>query len=164
MSDSPESLEELYRRTGPVVRAYLLRRVRDADAADELLQETFLAAARRPDQVAAAISSRAWLIGIAANKVREHVRGRRRGATLALNTQIAAARDVERDGRIDDMRAAIAELPELHCEALELRLIEDLSYAEIAAALAIPVGTVRSRIHNAVVRLRESLTAADTKS
>ena len=52
---------------------------------------------------------------------------------------------------------AVARLPEPFREVLELRLREELSYGQIAQVLEIPVGTVRSRLHHAVQRLRESL-------
>lgn len=60
------------------------------------------------------------------------------------------------------MREAIAQLaPELR-ETLELRLTDELSYEEIASVLGVPVGTVRSRLHNAVRRLRTVLTTPET--
>ena len=62
------------------------------------------------------------------------------------------------DPRLDEMRQAIAELPGQQRQALELRLREELSYEEIAAVLDIPLGTVRSRLHHAVRRLRQLLT------
>ena len=55
------------------------------------------------------------------------------------------------------MRRAVADLPAEHRETLELRLHHDLSYEDIAQVLGIPVGTVRSRLHNAVRRLRVRL-------
>jgi RNA polymerase sigma-70 factor (ECF subfamily) len=58
------------------------------------------------------------------------------------------------DPRLDGMRAAIARLPETHREVLEMRLADELSYAQIAEAMDLPIGTVRSRIHHAVLRLR----------
>jgi RNA polymerase sigma-70 factor (ECF subfamily) len=61
------------------------------------------------------------------------------------------------DPRVELVREAIARLtPELQ-ETLELRFEQELSYEEIAAVLEIPVGTVRSRLHNSVKRLREAL-------
>jgi RNA polymerase sigma-70 factor (ECF subfamily) len=63
----------------------------------------------------------------------------------------------EGDERIAEMREAIVKLPEEMRETLELRLADELSYEEIAAVLEIPIGTVRSRLHNAVKKLREEL-------
>ena len=62
------------------------------------------------------------------------------------------------------MRKAIAQLaPELR-ETLELRIEQELSYEEIAGVLEIPVGTVRSRLHHAVRRLRAALTHSNQSS
>ncbi|MBK8270298.1 MAG: hypothetical protein IPK83_19180 [Planctomycetes bacterium] len=74
MSHGDATLESVYRELGSGIRAFLRRRLGNASAADELLQETFLAAAGNPSALFAAASKRAWLIGIAANLVREHVR------------------------------------------------------------------------------------------
>ena len=54
-------------------------------------------------------------------------------------------------------RETIAGLPPLQREILDLRFQHDLSYAEIAEVLGVPVGTVRSRLHNAMQLLRERL-------
>jgi RNA polymerase sigma-70 factor (ECF subfamily) len=61
------------------------------------------------------------------------------------------------DPRLENMRAAIAGLPEALRETLALRLRAELSYEEIAETLQIPVGTVRSRLHDAVRRLRAAV-------
>jgi RNA polymerase sigma-70 factor (ECF subfamily) len=58
------------------------------------------------------------------------------------------------DPRLDGMRTAITRLPETHREVLEMRLADELSYAQIAEAMDLPIGTVRSRIHHAILRLR----------
>ena len=55
------------------------------------------------------------------------------------------------------MHNAIAALPTAQREVLELKLQHELTYEEIASVLEIPIGTVRSRIHHAVLRLRETL-------
>ena len=151
-----ESLDSLYRRVGPLLLAYLRGHVGRRGDAEELLQETFVIAARQPDALAAADSPRAWLFGIARNLARDHLRRRRSRDMAALDAD-PAAEAVEPDDRLDAMRSAIGRLPEPQREVLELRLAQELSYAEIAEALAIPVGTVRSRLHHAVAALRAAL-------
>jgi RNA polymerase sigma-70 factor (ECF subfamily) len=59
------------------------------------------------------------------------------------------------------MRAAITELPGPQRETLMLKLQHELSYEEIAEVLAIPVGTVRSRLHHAVLQLRQIMTGSN---
>ncbi len=153
-------LEALYRELGPSLWAYLRRRSPDAQAADDLLQETFLQAARRAERLREATSARAWLFAIARNLAA--TARRRRRETRSLTAEPPAAEAAE-DPRLEAVRAALAELPGTLKEALELRLHSQLSYAEIAEVLAIPIGTVRSRLHSALRRLREVLVSAEER-
>jgi RNA polymerase sigma-70 factor (ECF subfamily) len=76
-------------------------------------------------------------------------------APLPADVPLAPA--AEADDRLDGLRRAVAALPQPQREAMELRLVDGLSYEEIAGVLDVPVGTVRSRLHNAVQRLREEM-------
>jgi len=155
MDEGVAQLETVYRELGPAVRAFLRRRTRDAGDADELLQETFLAALRNRAGLDAAVSQRAWLIGIARNLLHQFLRRRERDRLIvSLADEPPARESPMEDPRLDGMRAAIARLPETHREVLEMRLADELSYAQIAEAMDLPIGTVRSRIHHAVLRLR----------
>ncbi len=155
MDDITLQLERHYAETGPALLAYFRRRSATATLADDLLQETFLRAWRQKDRMAAAVSVRAYLFGIA-----RHV-----GADVARRTRASEPLDEEHpdvakeipDDRIEAMRTAIAALPETHREPLHLKLQEELSYAEIAEVLNVPIGTVRSRLHHAVLRLQQVL-------
>lgn len=153
-----DSLEALYRLVGPLLLAYLRGHVGRRGDAEELLQETFVIAARQPDSLAAVNSQRAWLFGIARNLVRDNLRRRARREIASLDVDPAAAIAEPVDERLDAMRSAIRQLPDPQREVLELRLAQELSYAEIAEVLAIPTGTVRSRLHHAVAALRAALT------
>lgn len=154
MAGAAERTELLYREHGPAICAYLRRWLGDRDTALDLLQETFLQAMRHPERLEEAASPRAWLFGIARNLCRNDIRRRR--PTADLPDQLAE-QSAPADPRLQQMRGAIAALPARQREALQLRLREELSYEEIASVLQIPVGTVRSRLHNAVRRLREAL-------
>jgi RNA polymerase sigma-70 factor (ECF subfamily) len=152
---NPDRLDKLYRATGPQLLAWLNRRHGDAALAEDLLQETFAAALRHPDRLWQAVSVRAYLFGIARNLSAEATRRARPNAELP--DDLPATPDTPADPRLGLMREAISGLEPPLREVLELRLGPELSYEEIAAALAVPVGTVRSRLHHAVRRLRESL-------
>lgn len=154
-----ESLESLYRQVGPLLLAYLRRQVGYRVDAEELLQETFVVAAGRTESLDAAGSQRAWLFGVARNLVREHVRRKMRRPVVTLSLEPAAPAITQPDDRVEAMRSAIRRLPDAQKEVLELRLSQELSYAEIAEALSVPIGTVRSRLHNAVAALRDDLAA-----
>lgn len=155
MSEPRSELTQAYAEYGPMVRAFALGRLGNLHEADEVLQETFFAVARNITDFAGSNSQKAWLIGIARNVIRNRLRNQSIRRTVPLDLDVAAAAKPTEDDRLDEMRRAIARLPETLRETLELRLTHELSYEEIAAALQIPVGTVRSRLHNAVIALRE---------
>jgi RNA polymerase sigma-70 factor (ECF subfamily) len=156
--EAPLRLEALYRTVGPGLLGYLRRWCRDAQAAEDLFHETFLQAARHPARVAAAASPRAWLFAVARNVAA--AAARRRRATLPLPEDVMAPPAANDDPRLEAARRALADLPPAQREPLELRLRAGLTYEEIAHVLAIPVGTVRSRLHYALEQLRETLRRA----
>lgn len=148
-------VEQLYRDSRETLTAYFLRRHRSVQAAEDLLQETFLQLMRRVDRCRAARSPQAYLFGIA-----RHVSAdawRRAKPQVVDEAALACAPAPAPDRRLLAARETIAGLPPLQREILDLRFQHDLSYAEIAEALDVPVGTVRSRLHNAMHLLRERL-------
>ena len=145
-------METLYLMHGPALLRYLKRNFGGVGGED-LLQETFVRALGRRREVMEAASPRAFLFGVARHVGLTAVRRGKVRATQAL--QDAAV--PEEDASLGEMREAIGLLPELVRETLELRLREELSYEEIAVVLGIPVGTVRSRLHRALVLLREAM-------
>jgi len=162
MNQQAARLEQLYREVGPNIRAYLQRRMRDPGIADELLQETFLIAMRDAVSLAAAGSQRAWLLGIARNLSREQRRRQSRRRTVQLPEDMVTKTLNQEDHRLDLLRSMIGDLPEQQREVLELRLKQDLRYAEIAEMLGIPIGTVRSRLHHALRTLKSCVTSHPT--
>ena len=157
MDQRLSELERLYQEVGPGLLRFLSRRLRTRQDAEDVLQATFVEAARHHERLAVAESSRAWLYSVARNLMAANQRraGLVQWSVIPID---AAARVVaESDARLDAMREAIVRLPETLRETLELRLTGDLSYQEIADAMYVPVGTVRSRIHNAVEQLRTRL-------
>ena len=148
----PDTVERLYGQHASELYHYLARRCPDAATAGDLLQETFLQVVRQPDQLARVAMPRAWLFAIARNLLARHYRRRRDPQPIA---QLWYEPAEKQDDRLAPMREAIHNLsPELR-DTLELRLEQELSYEEIAHVLGVPVGTVRSRLHNAVRRLRD---------
>lgn len=155
----PESpVEALYRECGPALLAYFERRHGSRQIAEDLLQETFAAALRRVESLAAKPSPRAWLYTVARNLSVDAYRRAR--PSVALPEDLPAEEAAAPDPRLDAMCRAIARLTPASREVLELRLAQELSYEEIARVLGIPVGTVRSRLHHAVQQLRAT-TARD---
>ena len=136
---------------------YLRRIVGDCQLAQDLLQETFIQAIRSKNKLTNASSPRAWLFGVARNLAMNTIRRSQPLVSLPANLSQDCPQP---DPRIEQMRQAITKLPIAQQETLELRLTQELSYQEVATVLEIPVGTVRSRLHNAVGRLRQVMQKA----
>jgi RNA polymerase sigma-70 factor (ECF subfamily) len=150
------ALATLVERYAGRIHAFLARVVGDRDDADDLLQDTWMRVARGARGFDAARTVRPWLYGIAANLARDlhrrravRVRAVQEG-TLEVSQQAESPRPVERI----DMRERLARLPERLREVLVLRYFDGLDEAEMAEALAIPRGTVKSRLHGALRELR----------
>ena len=162
--DDPARFAAVYDRHAGVVFRFLIRRV-GRDAADELLGETFrVAFERRSTYDCDRPNARPWLYGIATNLVARHRRteARRLNATAQLvpergHQPLADGVAEQLDARTEwpAVAHAIADLPDGERDALLLFAWEELSYEEIALALEIPIGTVRSRLNRARARLRE---------
>lgn len=147
-------LEELYRECGPAVWAYLRRLGHNRDEADDLLQETFVQLARDLQRVEQADSQRAWVFAVARNVSATAFRRRRpTGLSDHAAAQVAESKPNE-SGAVAEVLAGLSDRDR---EILELRLLQELDYSEIAIALAIPIGTVRSRLHYSLRRLRAAL-------
>lgn len=146
-------IEALYRQHGAALMDYLRRNRPAGDSAEDLLQETFLQALRGADRLAEVASPRAWLFGIARNVARTAMRRRR---SAALPEQVVA-QATQTNSALEGMRESIDQLPIAQREPLQLRIAYGLTYEEIATVLDIPLGTVRSRLHHAVRRLRDEM-------
>lgn len=156
----------MFDRHYDAIAAFLRRRVERA-LADELASETFLRAfGARARYDGARADARPWLYGIAANLLRGHRRSEERRLRAYARAATPAADVTAFDGveaRLDAARAgtalatALASLGPGERDALLLHAWTDLTYEQIAEALAIPVGTVRSRIHRARGVVRELL-------
>jgi RNA polymerase sigma factor (sigma-70 family) len=157
---------EIFDRHFADIDRYLARRV-GREIADDLAAEAFVIGFRRRasyDPLAAEV--RAWLFGIAANLARRYWRTERRRLHAYARTGIDPLGELDTDDinrRLDALSAgprlagALAELKHSDREILLLFAWADLSYEEIAGALDIPVGTVRSRLSRSRARVRELL-------
>jgi RNA polymerase sigma factor (sigma-70 family) len=165
----PERFALLFDRHAPAIHRYLIRRVGD-QAADDLLAETFLAAfGKRRRYDLGFPDARPWLYGFATNLIAQHQRREARRyqalravagpATVLSDDSDTTLTALTAQAMRPALVAALAVLPRGDRDVLLLIAWEQLSYEETARALAIPVGTVRSRLHRARTRLRESLAA-----
>jgi RNA polymerase sigma-70 factor, ECF subfamily len=134
------------------------------EAADDLVGDVFVAAIRGRagyDPERAAV--RPWLYGIATNVVRTHLRSRRRERAATARVEAPGHADSHENRVLDQVDAqvrarqlakAVDELPERDREVLLLTGLVGMDSTEVAEALDIPVGTVRSRLHRVRRHLR----------
>jgi len=166
----PEQFAVLFDRHAPHIHRYLARRA-DRQVADDLVAETFLAAfAKRHRYDLGHPDARPWLYGIATNLVNQHRRDearqyRIRQAAIAEHDVPGHADRVAADVTAQAMRTvlntALAALPAGDRDVLLLIAWEQLTYQEVSRALAIPVGTVRSRLNRARTKTRQALAGTD---
>jgi RNA polymerase sigma-70 factor, ECF subfamily len=160
---SREAFSQLFARYKQPLFGFFCRRLADPTQAEELTQETFLALLRNSLRYEPRALFRTYLYAIGLKIMRAH---RRKAALRAmlLGTQIGMrvyepARDTELF-----LRQALRKLDAQDREILLLREFEQLSYAEIAQLLKLPVNTVRSRLFRARMALRDLLQSASPAS
>ncbi|MFF0273563.1 MULTISPECIES: RNA polymerase sigma factor [unclassified Streptomyces] len=164
----PSAYAELFDSYARSVYNHAFRLTGDWSVAEDVMAATFLEAWRLRQKVDPDGGSlRPWLLGVATNVSRNHCRGNRRYRAAAEAYAAAGRADAavpdhasEVAGRIDDRRRIAATLRALGTlrrterEVLVLCLWEGLAYTDVARALRLPVGTVRSRLSRARAKLR----------
>ncbi len=160
----PAAFRLVYDRHVGSVHAFLRRRTGDPAAAFELTAETFarawLGRERFADQ---GVGAAPWLFGIARNVLAGSVRDRAIQRTARLRVgldaaeNVAAPRDRWLAGLDEDLAAALAQLPEGHRRAIEMRVLGGDSYAGVARDLGVSPGAARVRVHRGLVALRRLL-------
>jgi len=171
-----EAFERLVHRYEKQVYNYLVRYLRDAELAEDVFQATFVRLHEKCKQFQFGEGRRLrpWLYSIATHEAIDALRreGRHRSASLDDQQPAAeAARSLadllraatpspsdlaEEHERADWTRQAVDALPEHQRAAILLVFFQGLKYQEAAEALDIPVGTVKSRIHKALLALNEA--------
>lgn len=176
-ASDPEMFGFLYDRHAARLHRYVARRLGEG-AAEDIVADTFLSAFRKrasfdPDMCP---DARPWLYGIAANLISKHARAEvrmlrayaRTGADPVLTRQATTSDDafssVYSAAAERDLARSLATLADRDREVLLLIAWADFSYAEVSAALGIPVGTVRSRLNRARTRIRAVLASADANA
>ncbi|WP_371660804.1 RNA polymerase sigma factor [Streptomyces sp. NBC_00280] len=173
----PEVFAVLFDRHADSVHGYAARRL-GGEAAEDVMAETFTTAFQQRFRYdTGQAGARPWLFGIATNLISRHRRAEARrlralgrlppdgtgtGGGRADETvadQVAARVSAQAVGR--ELAGALARLPARHRDVLLLVAWADLGYEEVARALDVPVGTVRSRLHRARRKVREALGGAD---
>jgi RNA polymerase sigma-70 factor (ECF subfamily) len=156
------AFDRLYERFERPLFGFVRAQLGDPAEAEDVFHEAFLAVLRAGGAGTELRSFRAWLFQVARNLCLNRVRARRR-ADRALEsvahearTEPAGPEASPATGDPATLRLALAKLPPALAEVYQLRA-RGLSYDELASVLAIPVGTVKSRMHEMMKRLREEM-------
>jgi RNA polymerase sigma-70 factor (ECF subfamily) len=158
------SFEAAFEAEFASLHRYLARRL-GASVADDLAAETFAVAFRNWDRLDPERPVRPWLYGIAANLVRHHWRKERRMLRAYARTGVdpvfaeddEAVERADADTRRRELATALAELRRDEREILLLHAWAELTDSEIADALGVPIGTVKSRLSRTREKLRNQL-------
>ncbi len=150
--DSFETLLETHR--GAVER-FVRWRVGNREDAEDILQETYLAAFQRFRQLRSPDSFKAWMLSIARHKCADHCRGRPEEVPLEAVPEGALVQSRYGLREESPVGEALDALGEREREMLLLYYFEELKQEEIARRLQIPLGTVKSRLHNARTQFRK---------
>jgi RNA polymerase sigma factor (sigma-70 family) len=163
----PEAFAALFDRYATVIHRYAARRL-GTEAADDVMAETFTVAfQRRGDYDLDRADARPWLYGIATNLIRNHRRAEARRWRAMAREATGAGHEPEADSAAERMTAqaargdlarVLAGLSARQRDVLLLYAWAELEYEEIAQALGLPIGTVRSRLHRARQAMKEGLT------
>jgi RNA polymerase sigma-70 factor (ECF subfamily) len=167
----PADLTELYRRYNGQLSRCLGRYLGDAALAEDILQDTFLLVHSKCHLYGDGWPVRPWLYAVAMNRAVEVQRHARRHRNLRIDLPLGEdgpeslldllagddpgpLEELQERDRQDWVRENVARLPDHLRHTLVLTYYQGLSYAEVAGLLHVPLGTVKSRLHGAIARMR----------
>jgi RNA polymerase sigma-70 factor (ECF subfamily) len=169
-----EALREVVHAFGERLTAVVAGVLRDRDAVEDVVQETFTKAFYRIHSFKGGSSLYTWLYRVAVNAAKDYIKSRKRRPAASFEEVAgrgalpAPARPsvegLERRELRLQVRAAVDRLPERFRTVLALREIEGMPYNEIAEVLGLSLGTVESRLFRARKRLRALLVRESTGS
>lgn len=165
-----DAFKEIVKQYKDPLYAFLRRFLNQQQLVEEAFQETFMQLYRSRHSFEKDKPLRPWLFTIAANKARDVLRKQKREETVSISTmaeptesniddvvntltsyEITPYDEAEKTERAEKVRQIIANMPENLREILILAYFEQFSYKQMADILSIPIGTVKSRLHTAIV-------------
>jgi RNA polymerase sigma-70 factor (ECF subfamily) len=175
------AFDDLVHRYERELFSYLRRYLNDATMAEDTFQQTFLTIHQKCDQYEAGRKFRPWLYTIATNQAIDAQRRNKRHKMISLDRENSTHAEevgtlmglltdreagplsnLEHNERRDWIRDAVADLPDQLRAAVTLIYYQGMKYREAAEVLAIPVGTVKSRLHAALIKLNEAWNRANS--
>lgn len=167
-----QSASALYREHQSAIYAFIRLRIGNTEAAEEILNDTFMVAFKRPHRFDGSCEYRTWLIGIAkrlcSNWLRKHARVRQIEAEPLDDTHIetlpaetlTALQALEDAEMRDAMQICIDKLPERQREAIYWHWHQELKLAQVATHMACSEGTIKTQLHHARNKVMECLRQA----
>lgn len=149
------ALDELYKRYRSQIYRFLVHRTGSEQAAEELIQEVFLAAWQGARKFRGTAAVKTWLLRVAYYRAATWVKSVSRATDAPLAETLPfegllPEDKVAMDGQAEAVRAAIAELSDHHRTAVELIFYHGLTYQEAARVVDCPMGTMKSRVSHAI--------------
>jgi RNA polymerase sigma-70 factor (ECF subfamily) len=154
-----KQVESIWYEFSETLRRFILKRVRDEQAADDILQEVFIKVHRHLGTLSDETRLESWLYQVTRNAIADYFR--RQPATIDLEEEMALADEGQDDGLQDalalSLKSMMDSLPEEYRTALVLDSLEGVSQAEIGARLGISLSGAKSRVQRARAKLRDML-------
>lgn len=182
-TSDPQCFNQLVQRYERELYSYLRRYLGDAEMAEDVFQAAFLQVHLKCHQFEAGRTFRPWLYTVATNQAIDAQRRNRRHKMASLDRSGGSGGDdvgklldllvsqeasptanIRATERREWLQQALDQLPDTLRDALQLVYFQDMKYREAADALGIPVGTVKSRIHGAVLKLTEAWNEANSET
>ena len=154
------AFDDLIHRWAQPLRGYVLRVTGNKDGTDELVQDIWLRVLQGIGRLHEPAKFRAWLFGIAHRSVMDRLRERYAAPiTDSADPDDLAADTIDLELAFDmrELEHGLQRLPPLEREVLSLFYLDELALAEVAQVLAVPIGTVKSRLFRARKLLRNQL-------
>ena len=162
---SSKDFDEVLVENADFLKPFAINLTRDTEAANDLFQETLYKALANKEKYYTGTNIKAWLFTIMRNIFINNYRRKAKQKTIFDNTpneylinmkQVSVSNNAESGLRLKEIQGAIAELPEIFKTPF-LLYFDGYKYQEIAEVLAVPLGTVKSRIHFARKLLKERI-------
>ena len=162
MAGGPEAFGPVVERYKDAVFGIALARVRDFHAAEDIAQGVFIAAYEGLGRLKDPSRLGAWLRSMTIHQSIDHLRARRpagetQGATMAPSGECEPGAHLERKELRERVLAAVGRLSQTQRETTTLFYINGYTVAEVASIQEVPLGTIKSRLHDARERLKEEL-------
>jgi RNA polymerase sigma-70 factor (ECF subfamily) len=155
----PLTIEEVIRQTQRPLLSFLVRLLSDPEEAMDILQETYIKSLSQPGFLDSGFNQRAWLYRVSGNLAKSTLRRIRRLFRFHPEPMEIPAplEQVLASEAAQGVQAGLSKLSFTHRQILLLRYYMDMSYADIASVLDVPIGTVMSRLNRAKAELERSL-------